>query len=234
MSVSETLLELQAVDTATDQLAHRRSTLPELEAMTRARDALVGWERRRTALRARLDQLQATIDGAEEANAEIDTHRTRLEAQLRTVIAPREAEALQSEIAGLAAKRDEHDERELAALEEQAALDDELTELLRLEESLRAAFDGADTALAAVQRDLDREAVELDRRRDEIRGRLDAVVLARYDSLRAHHGVAVVRFGGKRCDGCHLDLSPAEVDVVKDTAEGELADCPQCGRLLVR
>ena len=38
---------------------------------------------------------------------------------------------------------------------------------------------------------------------------------------------------GSRCEGCHLDLSAAEVDTVKEgVAEGGLADCPQCGRLL--
>jgi uncharacterized protein len=59
-------------------------------------------------------------------------------------------------------------------------------------------------------------------------------MLARYDRLRGQLGVAVARLVGHRCDGCHLDLSPGEVDIVKDAPADELAECPQCNRLLVR
>ena len=45
--------------------------------------------------------------------------------------------------------------------------------------------------------------------------------------------LAAATLAGSRCEGCHLDLSAAEVDIVKDSvAKGGLADCPQCGRLL--
>ena len=39
---------------------------------------------------------------------------------------------------------------------------------------------------------------------------------------------------GLRCDGCHLDLSQGEVDGFKRLPPGELVECPQCGRVLVR
>ena len=39
---------------------------------------------------------------------------------------------------------------------------------------------------------------------------------------------------GKQCQGCHLELSAAEIDTVKDeAAETGVADCPDCGRLLI-
>ena len=64
--------------------------------------------------------------------------------------------------------------------------------------------------------------------------RLDDAAIARYDRLRARlGGVAVARLEGSRCGGCHLDLSAGELDQVRATGAGELADCPQCGRMLV-
>ncbi len=55
--------------------------------------------------------------------------------------------------------------------------------------------------------------------------------LDRYERLRARlGGVAVARLDGNRCGGCHLDLSTAEL---ADVRAVELADCPQCGRMLV-
>jgi uncharacterized protein len=228
------LLELQSIDTAADQLRHRAANLPELASAQHARKALLGWESTRMVLRSRLDELGGEIETAEQESAEIDRHRTRLQAQLRTVIAPREAEALQHEIATLEERRSGLDDRELAALEEQADVDDTLVAHVAQESSLREAVESADAALAVVQADIERELTELEQRRIDARAVLDGPILARYDRLRDHHGVAVARLVGHRCDGCHLDLSPAEVDIVKAAPAGEPAACPQCDRMLVR
>ena len=78
------------------------------------------WEQRRAALRSRIDELGASIDDAERRGADLLAHRQRLEQQMKTVIAPREAEALMHEMATLTEQTDELDGHELEALEEQA------------------------------------------------------------------------------------------------------------------
>jgi uncharacterized protein len=231
---TDTLVELQAADTATDQLNHRSSTLPELGVARQARADLLAWERRSEELRGRLDVLTTEIETAEHESEDIDRHRARLEAQLRTVIAPREAEALQHEIATLEQRRSEIDDRELAALEEQAAVDDELVALAANESSLRDQVELADAGLAAAQADIAAELAALDQRRAQLRGELDPGLLSRYDRLRGQLGVAVARLVGPRCEGCHLDMSPAELDAVKRVPADELAECPQCNRMLAR
>jgi len=46
--------------------------------------------------------------------------------------------------------------------------------------------------------------------------------------------VAVAQLVGKQCQGCHLELSAAEVDTAKDEAAATgVTDCPDCGRLLI-
>lgn len=230
----DVLLELQEVDTALDRLAHRRGVLPERTALDEATAALRSWEADIARLRGRVDELGAEIERAEAESAEIDRSRDRLRAQLRTVIAPREAEALQREMATLEQQRSELDDRGLAALEEQATVDDELTARRGHEAELRSAVERAEAAFDAVITELDAEAAGLDGRRGPLRDRIDAAMLARYDRLRAHLGVAVARLVGHRCDGCHLDLSPAEVDQIKAVAPNEPASCPQCDRILVR
>jgi uncharacterized protein len=234
MLTTDALVELQAADTATDQLNHRSANLPELAVARQARADLLAWERRCSELRERLDVLTTDIEAAEHDSEDIDRHRTRLEAQLRTVIAPREAEALQHEIATLERRRSEIDDRELAALEEQSEIDDALVDLASRESSLREQVDAADAGLAVAQADIAAELAALDQRRAQLRGDLDTGVLSRYDRLRSQLGVAVARLVGHRCEGCHLDMSPAELDAVKRVPAGELAECPQCNRMLVR
>jgi predicted nucleic acid-binding Zn-ribbon protein len=232
--MTEELLALQAVDTTADQLTHRRSHLPELAAAIAARSARAEWERRRDEIGRQLDELTAEIESAENDSGAIDRHRDRLNAQLRTVIVPREAEALQHEIKTLSDRRSELDDRELSALEQQAALDDERAAHLVLEPAVNDVLESAEAALAIAMSEIDHELAELGQRRTELRPQ--PVIASQQMSRQTapQLGVAIARLVGSRCDGCHLDLSAAEVDAIKAVDRGELADCPQCGRLLVR
>ena len=228
------LLDLQDADTAIDQLAHRRRHLPERERLGAAVSALRDLERTRDGLRAEVDSALAEIAECERESSDIDTQRARLSAQLRTVIAPREAEALQHEIATLEERRSGLDDRALVAMDTQASVEAALSDLAATESDLRAESAQADDLLRSVESDLDTELASLGERRDAARAALPPGVVARYDPLRAKLGVAAARLVGARCEGCHLDLSAAELDAVRRAPVGEIPDCPQCGRLLVR
>lgn len=229
------LLALQRIDTELDQLTVRLEQLPERRVASDRGRALAELERRRTELRRSSDELDARIEAEERESAELLRDRNRLSEQLRTVIAPREAEALTHEIEGIDQRRDALDDAELEALEQQSALDDELTELERDEPDLRTSVAEADDALAAAVAAGEAEATRLRAEREEHRSVLPASLLGDYDRIRAQLGVAVARLEGRKCGGCHLDLSAAEVDDAKDEAASGngLASCPQCGRLLV-
>lgn len=234
ISVAEQLLALQAVDTEADQLSHRRANSERRDEFAAARAAANEWERRRAALDARIGELGASIESAEARSAELLVHRQRLDQQLKTVIAPREAEALMHEIATIESQRDELDTAELVALEEQSDLDDQLAALLGGEASVREIARSAAEALAAEEAEIDTRLGALEVRRGELRAELSAPVLSTYDRKRAALGVAVARLVGKQCQGCHLELSAAEVDTVKDEAAATgVTDCPDCGRLLI-
>jgi uncharacterized protein len=231
--MTDALLDLQALDTEARQLQHRRSHLEELVIARAARDRVDDWERRRAALTARSAELDETIRRTEADAAALDVHRTRLSAQLRTVIAPREAEALQAELATLAARRSDLDDAGLAALDEQVEVEAGLEALAAEEPAVRSELAVAADAVAAAVTEIDTRLAELTVAREGLRGGLPADVLARYDRLVEHHGVAISRLVGSHCEGCHLDLSAAELDEVRAAASGGVADCPQCGRMLV-
>jgi predicted nucleic acid-binding Zn-ribbon protein len=183
----------------------------------------------------RITELEASITTSEHANAAIATKRSRLEQQLKTVIAPREAEALMHEIALLNAQRSDLDDQELEAMDQLAGAEAALAENAGKESLVRdaaaSAADGAAAARAASEADIVASTIV----RDELRAGFDATILGRYDSMRAaHNGVAVAKLNGLRCEGCHLDLSRGEVDEMKRLPPDELVECSNCGRLLVR
>ena len=61
-----------------------------------------------------------------------------------------------------------------------------------------------------------------------LREKLPAEVLALYDDIGA------ARFNGRTCNGCFIQLPPAERAEVMSEPDNELPTCPNCGTLLVR
>ena len=232
--MNELLLKLQSVDTQIDQLTHRLGVLPELTSAKAHRQELMAWEAERQRMLARTAELETQVEAAEQQAAELDMHKMRLSGQLRTVIAPLEAEALQSEMKTLSDRRDVLDEQELDAMEELSDLEIQMAEHAEQEAILRDALGQSDEALHRTQAEINAEVAALTALQVELRAQVPADVVARYDHLRSSLGVAVAPLLGRRCEGCHMDLSPVEVDLVKAVPAGELAECPQCTRILVR
>ncbi len=227
------ILELQAADTMADQLRHRREHLPEREQLQASKNALVRWNEVRMVTANASRSSPPSSSRRKRTRRAIDTHLERLNQQMKTVIAPREAEALQHEIATLKQRRSELDDVELNTLEEQAGAEEELQALLDQEGVLTETYIAADKEANAAETDIDGELARVAVRLTSLREAVDKKILKRYDRFREQHLIAAATLAGSRCEGCHLDLSAAEVDTVKESvAEGGLADCPQCGRLL--
>jgi len=232
---SSRLLELQVTDSHIDLVRTRIPKLPEVVAATAAAAAVTAWEKRAGALQTKIAELEASINASEHANTTIATKRDRLEKQLKTVIAPREAEALMHEIALLNTERSALDDEELAAMDAMAEAEAELAGHVENEPAVRAdaaaAAELAAAARAASEADIEASTIA----RDALRDSLDGELLKQYDTMRGqHNGIAIAKLNGMQCDGCHLDLSRAEVDDIKRLPDDEMGECPNCGRLLVR
>ncbi len=234
-TISERLLALQAIDTESDQLRTRLERLDERVEQEARAAALIEWERTTESRRLRIAELTAAIEAAERLGEEHDVRKQRFEQQLKTIIAPREAEALMHEIETLDAQRDANETAELEALEELSSVETALVTHRDAEQGHRDALARADEALARAVTEIEATQLALGTRRSETRGEIDDAALRSYDRVRAHLGVAVARLEGKMCSGCHLDLSAAEIDAVRDEATrgSGATDCPQCGRILV-
>ncbi len=233
-TLAEHLVELQRIDTLADQLRVQRERSPLRTEFAEATARMRAWEQRRDAIRTRIAELETEVDADEQHGAELAAHLDRLERQLKTVIAPREAEALMHEIATLTTQRDELDIRELEAMEEETTLEADLAAHLVDEAANRASLQTMDAALAEAVADIDRQLEVLASERVAALESIPDELTTRYDRARPQLGVVVSRLAGKQCTGCHLDLSAAELDTARaDAADTGVTDCPQCGRILV-
>ncbi|MEK7425171.1 MAG: hypothetical protein AAB131_15175 [Actinomycetota bacterium] len=228
------LLALQILDSELDQIAGRRKRLSEHAALQAELDALARWTAAGDAQRLSLDAALESIEANEAAGKQLDVKQARLEAQLKTVIAPREAEALMHEIDGVKAKHSALDDVELAAMEQQAIAEAALAELTAAEPAIAG-------QVAAARAALDEVLAQIAEEEHEVRGRRDAADHALVDSDRAVYASTRKRFGAvgfcavdrRSCTGCHVDLSQVEFEQVVADSKTSLAECPHCARTLV-
>lgn len=234
MDVTE-LYELQKVDTAIEQAKVALEKLPERTHHAQALADLAHVRSTRDNLRREQSTMEAELADIEKKSVEIDAHRAKLERQMKTIIAPREAEALQHEMQTLAAERNELDDRGLLLLESSAAADEDLQKLvdtenraIEVEATTKHALD-----LAVVSKNDEIDALQS--RRVEVAAPINAADIATYDRLRASYkGIAVAIIQHGVCGGCHMDISVSELDAMKRLPADQVAECPNCNRLLVR
>jgi predicted nucleic acid-binding Zn-ribbon protein len=178
-------------------------------------------------------KLAAVIAVNEAAVVDIRRQLDRLNAQMKTVIAPREAEALQHEMANCGEKISLLEDESLAALERSEELD---ATVARLGAEIVVANGNVDDAGRVLAKALDgvRGALSATtERRSATAATIDAQWVAQYERRRAAHGgVAIARLVRATCGGCHIDLSTSEVEAAR-REEPMQRECPNCARWLV-
>ncbi len=229
------LLALQRLDTAIEQAVHARDRLPErLGARAAEADvtALVDTRRRVEGLQ---QEAQNELDRIEGESDEIGRSRERLDKQLKTILSPREAEAIQHEMQTLAARRNELDDRGLELLEASSVADEELAQIDASLVRAREIAGSAGQRAEEVERAADQSLAEVRAERLAAAEALEPATLAEYDRRRAAFGgIAVATIAHGSCTACHMELSVAETDAIKRLPEDAVPECPHCARILVR
>jgi predicted nucleic acid-binding Zn-ribbon protein len=231
------LLEIQDLDVAADQLRHRRETLPERARLVTAQAAIADHEASLVELRT---DRQAHLDSQRRAEDEIEGLAERAEAEERKlygggITAVREVDAIQAELGSLSRHRSDLEDRALADMEAVDELGQAVTEeersLARREQEVVELIGVVGGAEAAIDGELGANVGV----RASLASRVPAELLATYERLRARlGGVAVARFEGGHCLGCHLALPATEVDRLRRAPVGAIVTHEECGRILVR
>jgi predicted nucleic acid-binding Zn-ribbon protein len=229
------LYELQMVDTAIEQARVALEKLPERTHHAQALSDVAHVRSTRDNLRREQLTMEAELADIEKKSVDIDARRAKLERQMKTIIAPREAEALQHEMQTLAAERNELDDRGLLLLESSASSDEELRKLVETEKRAVEVEASTKHALDLAAAAKNEELVALQARRVEVVATNSDSDIATYDRLRASYkGIAVAIIQHGVCGGCHMDISVSELDIIKRLPANQVAECPNCNRLLVR
>jgi uncharacterized protein len=231
------LLDLQALDTALDRLAHRRRTLPEvatadeLEArVARLADDVVLLQTEDSDLGREQSKIDADV---EVVRSRMERDRHRLDAG--QVSSPRELENLQSEIESLHRRQGDLEDAELEIMEKREVVQRRLAELVAEREQVALQLAETEQRRDATFAEIDAEAEKTTQQRAELAAGIEAELLALYEKMRASSaGVGAAALHRGRCEGCHLQLNTTDLNRLRDAPADDVVRCEECRRILVR
>lgn len=230
------LLDVQALDTRLDQLAHRRRTLPELARLTELDAQLADVSTALVSSRTAAQDLRRELTKAEGDVEQVRQRAARNTERLNSGQgSAKDLQGLQHELESLARRQADLEEVELEVMERLEAHEGTLAEVTKAHEALTAEVDKVTAQRDAAYAELDAEvAVVTNARAGAVQG-VDEGLLTLYTRLRGQlGGVGAAALRGSRCEGCRLDLNPADLDAIRSASPDTVVRCEECGRILVR
>jgi predicted nucleic acid-binding Zn-ribbon protein len=230
------LLDLQALDTRLDQIAHRRATLPELGALrtldaelSAVNDDLVRAKTALTDVQREITKADTDVQLVRERSAR---NQARMDAGQGSA---KDLQALQHEVDSLARRQAALEDIELEVMERAEGLADDVSRLQAASAEMSVRADGLRAVRDKNFADLDAEVEQIGRSRADVVAGVGDDLLGLYEKIRASSdgiGAAVLR--KRRCEGCNLELNQGEINRFAAAAEDEVLRCEECRRILIR
>jgi uncharacterized protein len=234
MSALNDLLAVQTTDIAISQAKHRVTHLQEAIDRDIAKKSLAEIDAQIAACGAEIVAANSEITKVDRFSHEHDDKLIKLNKQLKTVIAPREAEALQHEIATVTSERSLLDDRELELMGVVEIAELKKNELSPLQATAKSVLAAATMALSSAKQKIDAEISALTEQRSAQALVVAPSLMATYEAKRKHRpDGAVCRLTGPTCGSCHLDISQGEINAMRLMPAEELPECPHCGSFIV-
>lgn len=196
--------------------AIRQDQLRELTTLTGARDDA----------RAELSRVESDV-------ALVEQRRSRDAERLAAATNPKEAQALEHELASLAKRQSDLEDIQLevmarvedadaAVAAQQALLDGTVAEGTSLTAEAKAGIAAAADLIAQLGRD-----------RAAVVATIPADLLKEYERRAANNAGAALLTRGT-CEGCRMVLPGTDLNDIRRAADDAVVSCPECGCILVR
>lgn len=232
----ERLLELQKIDTHILQAEHRRKTLPELSEITRLANELSELTVQRDQVSVDQSDIKRELAKAEDDVEQVRTRKKKDEARLASGTgSAKDLENLQHEVATLERRISELEEVELEVMVRFEDANQTITALAekisKIENEKSAIEFSANEKLDLIKNEIDK--LHGDRR--DLSASIEVELLKLYEKIRGDRdGVGAAEIVRRRCTGCQLDLTAADVARFAAIAADEVIRCEECRRILVR
>jgi predicted nucleic acid-binding Zn-ribbon protein len=228
------LLDLQAIDTALAQLAHRRKSLPELAEIATISRELSALEDQRVRAQVAVDDLDRDIARFEKDIEQVRARKDRDQTRLEAGGALREIEGLQHELATLNRRQSELEDAELELMEQRESAEEVLNGVRSQLAEASARRAAAEARRDEAYADITKEQEFRIKSRVPLAADLPPDLLNLYDKIREDSGLGAALVRSGRCGGCRIELYGADLARVKSAPADEVVRCEECRRIMVR
>lgn len=231
------LLDVQALDTDLDRIAHRRSNLDEQARLNDLSTQSRVIADRLTAIEVEVADLSLEQRKADN-DVELVRERAAKDAALLdsgTITDSKQLTHLQSEIASLARRQAELEDVEIEIMERLEGAEHRLRDLTADKERLDAESDQARHDLQRVLDELEAAESQTRSQRDALAAGIAPELIGLYERLRGEYsGIGAAKLFRGRCEGCRIELTPVDISRIREAAPDEVLRCEECRRILVR
>ena len=228
------LLDLQQLDTALRQIAHKGANLPEIAV-------LASLEGDGSRLRSRLateqgawEDAQSELKRIESDVAVVEARVVRDEQRIASSSSSKDVAALEGELAALAKRRSDLEDLQLEVMERVESLGAVAAvtrgELDQLDTRRVDAETGRDAKLA----ELEADRAQVVANRETIAATVPADLLALYERQRDRYGVGASLLRGGVSSASGVALTGSDLAAVRAAAEDDVVLCPDSNAVLVR
>lgn len=230
------LLDLQAIDTRLDQIAHAKAHLPQIAAITGAEADLSGLDVDLVNARTAADDVRRELAKAEQDVQLVRDRAARDQARLDSGQgSPKELTSLQHELVSLARRQSELEDLQLEVMERTETLTDRVAQIEQARAEAAKRLDALRAEQTDALRDLESEANQVAARRPDIVAGIGEDLVGLYEKIRgASGGLGAAELKYRRCGGCRLELGNVDLDRIRKAPEDEVVRCEECRRILVR
>lgn len=231
------LLELQALDSALDRLAHRRRTLPEIAEIDRLEKAVDALRDDTVRASTEVSDLAREQKKFEDEIEQVRARRSRDEDRLSSgaISVSKQLEELQHEVATLNRRQSDLEDQELEVMERAESAQAVLDRLTSERDGLLASRDSAEIARDKAFVEIDDEITRTTAERAVLAQTFPEDLLKLYEKLRADNGgVGAGAIARGACGGCRLDLMQNEKAEIRAAGVEDVLRHEECGRIMVR
>jgi predicted nucleic acid-binding Zn-ribbon protein len=230
-------LDVQELDSKLDQLRHQLANLPESKELAALAATRAEVDDQTRDARIRVDDLTRDQKKSDADVEQVKARRKRDQDRMDQGLVnnPKDLERMQQELVSLERRISELEDIELEVMEQLEAAQTE-------HEKLSGRLAELDDKMHALTKARDERTGEIDEQRVSVTGEraqtasgIPEDLMTVYTRLREQKGgVGAAALRARRCGGCSLELTAADLRVISQAPSDELLRCEECNRILVR
>jgi predicted nucleic acid-binding Zn-ribbon protein len=230
----ELLLDLQALDTKLQQLAHRAKSLPEHVSLQQLASENATLQLFLSEQKGVLEDARIELKRVESDVKVVETRIARDTERLQASSSTKDVAALEQELAALKKRQFDLEEIELTVMERVEEQDAVVGEIADQVATLQGKSADLEAARDASMKVIDAETSNAEANRAAVAAKVPDDLLALYEKQRTRYGAgaSMLRGGVSSASGVKLDEN--EMRVIRTAAPDDVLMCPDSSAILVR